>query len=119
VDVIAGRPDGLDGGARLCTGRRKPGVRARARRDRARRRAVPWPNNAALYYRNADEALADKVLLSRACAQAPSDDVKEVNGEVDFTISFNGASTRTPQAIRRSCSAGVPVVLEGHFGRLL
>jgi cytochrome c-type biogenesis protein CcmE len=77
-------------------------------------------NNAALYYRNADEALADKPSLgtSRFRVQGTvQDDVKQVDGEVDFTISFNGASIPVhhrgdpPELFK----AGVPVVLEGHF----
>ena len=77
-------------------------------------------NNAALYYRNADEALADKASLgtSRFRVQGTvQDDVKQVDGEVDFTISFNGASIPVhhrgdpPELFK----AGVPVVLEGHF----
>ena len=77
-------------------------------------------NNAALYYRNADEALADKPSLgtSRFRVQGTvQDDVTEANGEVDFTIAFNGASIPVrhrgdpPELFK----AGVPVVLEGRF----
>jgi cytochrome c-type biogenesis protein CcmE len=77
-------------------------------------------NNAALYYRNADEALADKASLgtSRFRVQGTvQDDVKQVDGEVDFTIAFNGAEIPVhhrgdpPELFK----AGVPVVLEGHF----
>ena len=77
-------------------------------------------NNAALYYRNADEALADKASLgtSRFRVQGTvQDDVKQVDGEVDFTIAFNGKSIPVrhhgdpPELFK----AGVPVVLEGHF----
>jgi cytochrome c-type biogenesis protein CcmE len=77
-------------------------------------------NNAALYYRNADEALHDKDSLgtSRFRVQGTvQDDVKQVDGEVDFTIAFNGA--RIPVHHRGDppelFKAGVPVVLEGHF----
>jgi cytochrome c-type biogenesis protein CcmE len=77
-------------------------------------------NNAALYYRNVDEALADKASLgtSRFRVQGTvQDDVKQTAGEVDFTISFNGKSIPVrhhgdpPELFK----AGVPVVLEGHF----
>jgi cytochrome c-type biogenesis protein CcmE len=77
-------------------------------------------NNAALYYRNVDEAVNDKPSLgtSRFRVQGTvGDDVKEAAGEVDFTISFNGASIPVhhrgdpPELFK----AGVPVVLEGHF----
>src|SRR3954451_24974160 len=77
-------------------------------------------NNAALYYRNVDEALDDKASLgtSRFRVQGTvQDDVKQAAGEVDFTISFNGKSIPVqhrgdpPELFK----AGVPVVLEGHF----
>ncbi|MEY2405922.1 MAG: cytochrome c-type biosis protein CcmE [Acidimicrobiaceae bacterium] len=77
-------------------------------------------NNAALYYRNADEALADKGSLgtSRFRVQGTvQDDVRQVGGEVDFSIAFNGATIAVhhrgdPPELFKS---GVPVVLEGHF----
>jgi len=77
-------------------------------------------NNAALYYRNVDEAVHDKASLgtSRFRVQGTvGDDVKQSAGEVDFTISFNGASIPVhhrgdpPELFK----PGVPVVLEGHF----
>jgi cytochrome c-type biogenesis protein CcmE len=84
-------------------------------------------NNAALYYRNVDEALHDKgsIGTSRFRVQGTvQDDVKQVDGEVDFTIRYNGTD---PAHVDDSIpvhhrgdppelfKAGVPVVLEGHF----
>jgi cytochrome c-type biogenesis protein CcmE len=78
-------------------------------------------NNAALYYRNADEAVAQKASLGthRFRVQGTvQDDVTKVGNEVDFTIAFNGATVPVhhnggdpPELFK----AGLPVVLEGHW----
>ena len=78
-------------------------------------------NNAALYYRNADEAVAQKSTLGthRFRVQGTvEDDVAKAGDEVDFTIAFNGATVPVhhnggdpPELFK----AGIPVVLEGHW----
>jgi len=78
-------------------------------------------NNAALYYRNADEAIAQKATLGthRFRVQGTvQDGVTKVGNEVVFTIAFNGATVpvhhdggEPPELFK----AGVPVVLEGHW----
>ena len=77
-------------------------------------------NNAALYYRNADEAVHDKASLgtSRFRVQGVvQNDVKKVGQEVDFTIVFNDV----PVAVRHQgdppelFQPNLPVVLEGHW----
>lgn len=78
-------------------------------------------NNAALYYRNADEAVAQKSTLGthRFRVQGTvQDDVVKAGDEVDFTIAFNGATVAVhhnggdpPELFK----AGIPVVLEGHW----
>lgn len=77
-------------------------------------------NNAALYYRNADEAVADKASLGtrrfrvQGTVQA---DVQKVGEHVRFTIEFNKVDvavdhTGDPPDLFQ---AGLPVVLEGHW----
>jgi cytochrome c-type biogenesis protein CcmE len=77
-------------------------------------------NNAALYYRNADEAVADKASLGTKRFRVQGDvgnDVRTTGTEVTFSISFNGATVPVhhkgdpPELFK----AGVPVVLEGHW----
>ena len=77
-------------------------------------------NNAALYYRNADEAVADKASLGTKRFRVQGDvgnDVRTTGSEVTFSISFNGATVPVhhkgdpPELFK----AGVPVVLEGHW----
>ena len=78
-------------------------------------------NSAALYYRNADEAIAQKATLGthRFRVQGTvQDGVTKVGNEVVFTIAFNGATVpvhhdggEPPELFK----AGVPVVLEGHW----
>jgi cytochrome c-type biogenesis protein CcmE len=78
-------------------------------------------NSAALYYRNADEAVAQKASLGthRFRVQGTvQDDVAKVGNEVDFTIAFNGATVPVhhigsdpPELFK----PGIPVVLEGHW----
>ena len=78
-------------------------------------------NNAALYYRNADEAVAQKASLGTHRFRVQGnvqDDVAKVGNEVDFTIAFNGATVPVhhiggdpPDLFK----AGIPVVLEGHW----
>ncbi len=87
-------------------------------------------NNAALYYRNADEAVRDKASLGTKRFRVQGtvqDDVRSVGNEVDFTIAFpvdgNGqpTSSATTIAVHHEgdppdlFKAGVPVVLEGHW----
>ena len=81
-------------------------------------------NNAALYYRNADEAVHDKASLgtSRFRIQGTVQPGVAKNGqEVDFTIRFPDNATGTTVAIRHEgdppdlFQAGLPVVLEGHW----
>ena len=78
-------------------------------------------NSAALYYRNADEAVAQKASLGTRRFRVQGtvqDDVAKVGNEVDFTIAFNGATVPVhhvggdpPELFK----AGIPVVLEGHW----
>ncbi|HEY2811979.1 MAG TPA: cytochrome c maturation protein CcmE [Acidimicrobiales bacterium] len=78
-------------------------------------------SSAALYYRNADEAVADKASLGTRRFRVQGtvvDPVTKVGNEVDFTITFNGASVPVhhiggdPPELFKS---GIPVVLEGHW----
>ncbi len=85
-------------------------------------------NNAALYYRNADEAIADKGNLGthrfRVQGTVLNDVVKNGN-EVDFSIQFppgQPSSAQNTIAIRHTggdppelFKPGIPVVLEGHW----
>ena len=77
-------------------------------------------NNAALYYRNADEAVRDKSTLGTRRFRVQGTvqpGVTKVGQEVDFTISFNGVSLDVkhqgdpPDLFQPS----LPVVLEGHW----
>ncbi len=79
-------------------------------------------DSAALYYRNADEAVADKDSLGtrrfRVQGQVGPDVVRlAATDEVDFTISFNDAAITVhhhgdpPELFK----PGVPVVLEGRW----
>jgi cytochrome c-type biogenesis protein CcmE len=77
-------------------------------------------NNAALYYRNADEAVHDKASLGtrRFRIQGTVQPGLTKSGEqVDFTIAFNNVSvpvrhTGDPPDLFKE---GLPVVLEGHW----
>jgi cytochrome c-type biogenesis protein CcmE len=80
-------------------------------------------NNAALYYRNADEAVAQKESLGtrrfrvQGTVQEP---VTKTGNEVDFSIAFNGAVVpvhHTGGDPPELFKAGVPVVLEGHWDK--
>jgi cytochrome c-type biogenesis protein CcmE len=77
--------------------------------------------NATLYYRNADEAVADKAALgsSRFRIQGVvQNDVEQTGDEIDFSIAFNGVTVPVqysggePTALFKPC---VPVVLEGRW----
>ena len=77
-------------------------------------------NSAALYYRNADEAVHDKASLGTRRFRVQGTvqpDVTKVGQEVDFTIAFNNVSV----AVRHEgdppdlFQPGLPVVLEGHW----
>jgi cytochrome c-type biogenesis protein CcmE len=77
-------------------------------------------NNAALFYRNADEAVHDKASLGthRFRIQGTvQPGVAKVGQEVDFTISFNNVAVPIrhigdpPDLFKE----GLPVVLEGHW----
>ena len=80
-------------------------------------------SSAALYYRNADEAVAQKTSLGtrrfrvQGTVQEP---VTKAGNEVDFDITFNGATVPVhhiggdpPELFK----AGIPVVLEGYWDR--
>jgi cytochrome c-type biogenesis protein CcmE len=83
--------------------------------------ALQFLNNATLYYRNADEAVADKVSLGtkrfRVQGMVQPGVAQVGAGEVDFTIAFNGVSVSVhhqgdpPDLFK----PGIPVVLEGHW----
>jgi cytochrome c-type biogenesis protein CcmE len=77
-------------------------------------------NNAALYYRNADEAVRDRAALGTKRFRIQGvvqDGVEKQANEVDFTIEFNGTSVAVrhigdpPELFK----PGVPVVLEGKW----
>jgi cytochrome c-type biogenesis protein CcmE len=77
-------------------------------------------NNAALYYRNADEAVRDKSSLGSRRFRVQGtvqQGVNRVGDEVDFTIVFNGVSVAVkhqgdpPELFQPN----LPVVLEGHW----
>lgn len=82
--------------------------------------AVQFLNNAALYYRNADEAVRQKASLGTKRFRVQGvvqDDVQQVGNEVDFTIAFNGTTIAVrhrgdPPALFKP---GIPVVLEGRW----
>ena len=82
--------------------------------------ALQFLNSAALYYRNADEAVRDKASLGTKRFRVQGvvqEGVEKQATEVDFTIEFNGARV----AVRHTgdppelFSPGVPVVLEGRW----
>jgi cytochrome c-type biogenesis protein CcmE len=113
-------------------------TRTRSRRPRSRRRRwLPLAvlgvilvalgvlvfkglSDATLYFRNADEALAQRESLGtdRFRLQGTvTGDPTETDGVVSFAVAFNGASVDvrhvgSPPELFRS---GVPVVLEGHW----
>jgi cytochrome c-type biogenesis protein CcmE len=77
-------------------------------------------NNAALYYRNADEAVRDKASLGTKRFRVQGtvqDDVQQSGTAVTFSIAFNGATIAVhhqgdpPDLFK----AEAPVVLEGHW----
>jgi cytochrome c-type biogenesis protein CcmE len=77
-------------------------------------------NSAALYYRNADEAVRDKASLGTKRFRVQGvvqEGVEKLGTEVDFAIEFNG----TRIAVRHTgdppelFNPGVPVVLEGRW----
>jgi cytochrome c-type biogenesis protein CcmE len=76
-------------------------------------------NNAALYYRNADEAVRDKSSLStrRFRVQGTVQPFDKTKRPVEFDITFNNVSMHIqhqgdpPELFQ----AGLPVVLEGHW----
>jgi cytochrome c-type biogenesis protein CcmE len=76
-------------------------------------------NNAALYYRNADEAVHDKSSLGtrRFRVQGTVQPFDKTKRPVEFDITFNNVSMHIehqgdpPELFQ----AGVPVVLEGHW----
>ncbi|MEY2421406.1 MAG: cytochrome c-type biosis protein CcmE [Acidimicrobiaceae bacterium] len=76
-------------------------------------------NNAALYYRNADEAVRDKSSLGtrRFRVQGTVQAFDKTKRPVEFDITFNNVSvhvehTGDPPDLFQ---AGLPVVLEGHW----
>jgi cytochrome c-type biogenesis protein CcmE len=76
-------------------------------------------NNAALYYRNADEAVRDKSSLGtrRFRVQGTVQPFDQTKRPVEFDISFNNVTVHVrhegdpPELFQ----AGLPVVLEGHW----
>jgi cytochrome c-type biogenesis protein CcmE len=76
-------------------------------------------NNAALYYRNADEAVRDKSSLGtrRFRVQGVVQPFDKAKRPVEFDIVFNNATVHVqhqgdpPELFQ----AGLPVVLEGHW----
>lgn len=76
-------------------------------------------NNAALYYRNADEAVRDKSSLGtrRFRVQGTVQPFDKTKRPVEFDIVFNNATVHVrhegdpPELFQ----AGLPVVLEGHW----
>lgn len=77
--------------------------------------------NATLYFRNADEAVADHDALGTRRFRLQglvTDAPRQVDGTVEFTVAFNAVSVPVvhrgdpPELFRQ----GLPVVLEGHFG---
>jgi cytochrome c-type biogenesis protein CcmE len=82
--------------------------------------AFQFLNSAAVYYKNADEAVRDRASLgsSRFRIQGTvQPDVVQRGDEVDFTIAFNSVSVPVqhhgdpPDLFK----PGLPVVLEGHW----
>ena len=81
-------------------------------------------NNAALYYRNADEAVRDKSSLGTRRFRVQGTvqpGVQQVGQEVDFTIRFPDDATGTSVDVKHQgdppdlFQVGLPVVLEGHW----
>jgi cytochrome c-type biogenesis protein CcmE len=79
-------------------------------------------SSAALYYRNADEAVAQKASLGtkRFRVQGTVENLlpQTSNNEVDFDIVFNGATVpvhHTGGDPPELFKVGIPVVLEGHW----
>lgn len=84
-------------------------------------------NNAALYYRNADEAVRDKASLGSRRFRVQGtvlQGVKKVGEDVDFTIQFPSDQPPTDQntihVVHKGdppdlFQPGLPVVLEGHW----
>jgi cytochrome c-type biogenesis protein CcmE len=76
-------------------------------------------NSAALYYRNADEAVRDKASLgtSRFRVQGTVQQFDKTKRPVEFDISFDNVTVHVihqgdpPELFQ----AGLPVVLEGHW----
>jgi cytochrome c-type biogenesis protein CcmE len=77
--------------------------------------------NATLYFRNADEAVAQRDSLGtrrfRLQGTVTGDPVNRPNGAVDFVVRFNGVSVPVhsednPSDLFRT---GIPVVVEGHW----
>jgi cytochrome c-type biogenesis protein CcmE len=121
---------GADGGGPVAT-------RSRAGRQRRRRRWLPLAvlgvvlvalgvlvykglSDATLYFRNADEAVAQRESLGtkRFRLQGTvTGQPAEADGVVSFVVAFNGASVDVhhvgspPELFR----PGIPVVLEGHW----
>jgi cytochrome c-type biogenesis protein CcmE len=124
---------GTDGNGGAVASRTRPGSRRR------RRRWVPLVvlglvlvalgvvvfkglSDATLYFRNADEAVAQRESLGteRFRLQGTvTGDPTEADGVVRFVVAFNGASVDVrhvgspPELFR----PGIPVVLEGHWDR--
>ncbi|MEO7555123.1 MAG: cytochrome c maturation protein CcmE [Acidimicrobiales bacterium] len=77
-------------------------------------------NSAALYYRNADEAVRDKASLGTKRFRVQGvvqPDVRQSGDEVDFSINFNGTTIAVrhhgdPPELFKPASAAV---LEGHW----
>jgi cytochrome c-type biogenesis protein CcmE len=112
---------------------------SRSRRRRTRRRWVPLVvlavvvlglgalvykglNDATLYFRNADEAVAQRASLGtkrfRLQGTVVADPV-ETDGVASFAVAFNGASVdvRHVGSPPELFKPGIPVVLEGHWDR--
>lgn len=78
-------------------------------------------SDATLYFRNADEAVAQRDSLGtkrfRLQGTVTGRPVTTPNGDVDFTVKFNGVSVAvhhqgSPPDLFRT---GIPVVIEGHW----
>jgi cytochrome c-type biogenesis protein CcmE len=81
-------------------------------------------SSAALYYRNADEAVAQKQSLGtkRFRVQGTVENLAPTssNSEVDFDIAFNGVTVpvhHTGGDPPELFKVGIPVVLEGHWDK--
>jgi cytochrome c-type biogenesis protein CcmE len=115
-----------------------PGARARPRARRHHRRWLPLVvlgvallalggliykglSDATLYFRNADEAVAERDSLGtkrfRLQGTVTGQPVERTDGTVDFDVRFNGVSVAvhhegSPPDLFRT---GIPVVIEGHW----